>query len=326
MNKVKEYKYNLIAIVLFLVTVFLPPIVNGKDLINMNNDTVNHIAAIKLMETGKWDIAIYPWQTLAGVFVIPITHFMGSNIETVFMWFNYLVMAIAGILVAWLVWIVSKNKIATAIVPFIIIFGCGSTIHLFYSGTIFNIANMLILFPLAVGLIVLAYEKRKWWIFGIGMTVAVALTILHPSGASGLSSLLKEYEYQESTIDIITSPLMFMGIINSLLLFVCLVLLIKRKVKLTLREWIPIGITMIFFIGYAMLGYANITAFSSRLIINAFLMLGIVLCLLFGIAMNNTKNKKQKYGLVGLAIIGIVPNLVNWFTWTSFYNPLRGMY
>lgn len=327
MNIIKK-NWHLITLAIFIIVVLLPPVIMPEKLLFMNNDTVNHIKVFEEMKNGNWLAYIYPWQLITGIVIIGINNITNIEISTIFMWFNYIVLIIAGITISWLTWLITKNKFATAVSPFISIFGIGSTMHLFYSGTIFNILNLMIIFPLAIILFILAIEKKSVNLFIIMITFVGILTFFHPSGASGITTIFKDIVYPEGKINILYAILTFFGICSSLLFGFCIYKIIKSKPKFNIMTIMPIGILSVYCLMYIILMIFGIGSFSSRYAINAFLILGILLCILLGISMNNKEvdTLKVKIGLCIIIGIGVIPNLINWFTWVSFYNPTRGIF
>lgn len=325
----KRHSY-LIAVIIFAMLIFLPPIIHGEQLGIINNDTAGHLRYFDKIERGDLDV-LYPSQIVVGKVLIWLKDSFGLSIQTSFMYYNYLTLLLSGLLVSLLVKTVTKHIGASIIALFLATFGLGSTMHLFWSGTTFNISEVLIWFPLAFIILYYLrgdYSKRTKALLSIaGIADILILVFWHPS----MSIRSVEYftpamnyggvAYSESVINPFDAVIHFLGIANLGIIFICSL----SKPNMDSRQRL-IGLCLVtVFCGLFVLSSYSFTPFSSRLSINAFLVLGIYLCLLIGYVLNKV-GWKTKAAIYGLAALSIIPNLINWFVMTSQYNPERGLY
>jgi hypothetical protein len=328
--------------IVFAVIVLLPPVMHGDKLLVINNDTANHIAAFEAIKSGEPHFA-YLGQRVTGYTLVWLEDITRIDLQVLFMWFNYLVVLLGGLAVAALVIIITKSWLGGILSAVIITLGIGSTQHLFWSGTTFNLQSYIILLPLwLIAVYRFVRSKNYWWVTGI-IGLGTLMFFWHPSLGTGLEYLGQApaqqapsltplptpspmpTPYSETVISPALSIPLFFGLTNIVLLTLCAFIVNKNKIKIDNSIKIVIGIIGIGAI--TMLGLSTFysTVFSSRMAINACLLLGLFLCIGMGTALNNS-TKLAKASIIGLIIVGTVPNLINWFTWTSFYNPVRGAY
>jgi hypothetical protein len=110
----------------------------------------------------------------------------GIKIQTLFMWFNYAVIFISGLLVGLLVYRLTQSKEAGILSMAVITFGSGGTMHLFWSGTAFNIIEFLVILPILLILLhFMINEKKLKWLVGI-IPVGLLMFFFHPSLGTGI--------------------------------------------------------------------------------------------------------------------------------------------
>jgi len=320
----KKY-WNWLFILIFAIVILLPPILHGNKLLIINNDTANHLAAFESIKNASPRFA-YLGQEIVGYGLVWIEDIAGINLPTLFMWFNFLAMLVGGLAIAALVIVTTRSWLGGILSAWLIVFGIGSTQHLFWSGTVFNLIEYLILLPLL--LIALYYASKKTTIkFALPALVIIATCALlfHPSLISGVKYLFKDYAISEVAINPIVGLLLFFGTTNVVLLIPCWLGLKNKESKIELQTKVVFGVLLALGIGMLLAASFNLTPFSSRAIINAFLLFGIALCIYVGIAMKS-KSRLIKGSIVALITIGTIPSLITWLTQISLYNPMRGVY
>jgi len=330
MSKVVSFlnkqKFVILFVVIIGIIVFLPVMINPDNFLIINNDTAAHLKVFEAMKDGNVNTA-YLGQKITGYLMIWSEKVTRVNIETLFMIFNFGCLFLGGLFIGILVMIITKNKFIAMITVPTMIFGVGATMHLFESGTIFNLIEYLILLPIGIGLVFVCISKRKYWLIPIIIIMGVLLFFFHPSFGSGVKYLIRSTSYSESTISIIEATVTFFGIANMIALLFCLFIYFKDRMKERASMKVVIA-TLITVLSIAMYicSALGITSFPSRFAINASLLIGIALCLWLGMTVSKKNNKIVNCSLISLVAIGIVPNLINWFNWSSLYNPERGAF
>jgi len=354
MKKIREYKFLAIAMLVLAVVIALPPLLHKETCLIINNDTAVHLATFEALKSGEASF-LYLGQAITGYALVGIEKVIGISIQTSFMWFNFLALFLSGLAVATIVMMVTKSKLASTLSAFIITFGVGSTMHLFLSGTIFNIIEMLILLPVLIILVYKMFQgKNIKWLYAI-IPLAIFMFFFHPSLGQGISFLANEVPapvptpvpnpgevtnssilpipitptpYFEAIINPIALLAIFFGISNLAVLVLCWIAFHARtnREKVGMGIKTTLGTLLALSILLTILTFTGATPFSSRMAINLCLVLGLLLCLFVGIALKYNQSRLAKTSVISLVIVGMMPNLVNWFTWTSFYNPERGAY
>lgn len=324
-------KWSILFTLVIGIVVFLPIMINGNNFLIINNDTAAHLKVFESLKNSENVSTSYLGQKIIWYCLIGIEKVSGINIDVLFMIFNFACLYVGGLLVSLMVYLLTRNKIASLFSLPVIIFGIGSVQHLFKSGTIFNLVEYLILLPL---LIIVVY---LWWKsirvnFMITLLMSSILvffisliSVFHPSFFGGLEYIGKTGLVNESSISIPETLFTFFGFANFIALLICGYLWVKNKITWNIRTVI-IGFLFICSLVMEILSVFGLTPFSSRLVINVCLVIGIVLCILTGIVLNERNNKFINMSIIALLIIGIVPNLIEWFSWESLYNSDRGLF
>jgi len=314
-------------LIVLAVVVLLPPILHGADLKILNNDTAAHLAAFESIKNGNPHF-LYFGQKVVGYSLVGIESVTGIDLASLFMWFNFLAFLLCGVAVGALVSVITKSKFGGALSALLILFGIGSTQHLFWSGTVFNLIEFLILLPLLLLVFYILVKKKTSMIIAapVLLVIGIVMFFFHPSFIGGIKYLFSDFGIHiESVINPIVALLTFFGITNLILFAPCWLGVKSKEEKTEVTTKIVFGVVLSLATIMLLLAVFALTPFSSRMIINAFLLLGIVLCIYIGEAMKS-ESRIVKGSIVGLVAVAILPNLINWFTWTSFYNPMRGAY
>lgn len=276
----------------------LPPVLHSQSYMVINNDTAAHL---KAFETGHY---IYGAQAIAG-YVFGM--FDVKDMTILFMLFNFAMLATAGMIVGLMVYRLTGSDIASLLAIGMITLGLNATMHLFYSGTIFNIIGVLILLPVAIIVSHWLATKKLYWIAGLMIIpMAVAFWYYHPALGGGL---LASGQLKESVLNPLEAILVFYGIYNAILLIVSSVFLWKYETKGINR--IIIVMLAIGIVASGVIGFAGLNPYPSRVIINMFLLLMLLTVLVMGIALQNTRGKHRAL-ITGLGIISLIPGTYAW--------------
>jgi hypothetical protein len=223
--------------------------------------------------------------------------------------FNFAMLALAGISTGFMVYQLTGNYIGGLLSMPIITLGTGSTMHLFYSGTIFNIVGVLIFIPLAITLGHYLFKNNKWILMVIlAIPIMVFTYLWHPALGEGLFIGGK---LRESILNPVESILLFYGIFNAILLAVSITLMVKGKMFISKYNVAWVSIFSVVVIVSAVIGYFGLNPFPSRVIINMVLILSLLTVLIMAMALNTPSKIGQKV-IIGLATISCLPGLFSW--------------
>ncbi len=316
-------KYVVLILIAFAVVVFLPPLLHEQTYLAINNDTAAHLLVFEAMKNGGANF-LYLGQALTGYALIAMEKVTRIEMNVLFMWFNFAVLLIAGIVGAIMVVLITKSKLAGAITPFVIVFGIGSTMHLFYSGTIFNIIEVSIIFPILITLLYTMINERKAkWLVAI-VPISLLLFFFHPSLGEGVTRLFRNYPNPEAVINPIAALALFFGSANIALAILCGIAFHIRnnKEKTGVGIKIVMAILLVLAVLLAVLAFTGATPFSSRMAINLCLILGLALCIYIGVVLKRNGSKLATALIISLAVVGIMPNLITWLSFPNYKEVL----
>ena len=307
-------KYNLIAIGI-LSAIILP---FGKIATTINNDGFAHYQTFEAIKTGNANF-LYLGQRITGYELVWLERMTGINIITLFMWFNYLVLIIGGIMTMIMIEKITKSKLAGILSMFVITFGTGAVTHLFWSGTIFNVMEMAVLLPLTILTFYLLIEKRNIKNFLFFIISAIILLLYHPTfGINTYSYIptIRNATEGNSIGESIINPIAVIFILIGITNFTCFIIGIINIVKqeITLSQIITITSIILTAILFGVLAFTKITAFSSRMAMNLAIVINLLTVIFLGLILKNKESKSiiTNSICISLLIVGIIPNLVQW--------------
>ncbi len=139
---------TIIGLLLFCVVVFLPPIIHGYVYPNIGDDTSGQLAIFDSMQRGIIRPQLqYLGYAIVGYPLVFVSSLVGVEINILFLWFNYTVLALVGVTL-YLV----MSKIAGSLTGWlsllIVLFCTQGLLFQFYFGQIFNLINVGLIFPL----------------------------------------------------------------------------------------------------------------------------------------------------------------------------------
>lgn len=293
--------------------IMVQPIVHPNLYIVINNDTANHLAVFKSLQQGNPTHFLYLGQQVTAYSLVWLSNLTHIGLDVLFMWFNYTMLLISGVVVGLLVTMVSKSKISGILSGVLIIFGVPSTLHLFYSGTIFDIIEILILVPIILMLIYQVVRRKKLYYLFVALALMILAYLFHPSFSMDWFGIKTFLPYEN-----ILNPLSVMNVLFGAgligLLVICLVVIYKIQPKVELPAKIVMLIIILMVSTMLGIGYIGITNYSTRLIFNAGMLFGILLSILLGITLTASKSSLLKGTLVSYVIVSVAPNLFHWLS------------
>lgn len=322
MNKIKEYKYYIIAIFIFAIILLLPPILHSAKYMIINGDTQAHLNIFNQLKNGGHPVYLYIGQSTTAQLIVWLNSITNISIETLFMWFNFIMLLVGGIVMSMIIMTITKNKLAGILSMFLIIFGTTSITQLFFSGTIFNIIDIIVIFPLFIlSIWKLINTKQLLWILLI-IPLGFLVAFYHPSLGDGINLLFKNTLEKETIISPVATIISFLGIINFIIAILSVIIITTRK-----NNYIPLATKVILVlinalgVMFTILTFMNITPFSARTLFNACIMFTIGICIIIGIAIKNN-NKIIQIGITLFVFASILPNLIGWLSFPNYKEVL----
>jgi predicted GH43/DUF377 family glycosyl hydrolase len=181
MIKLLNSKYAIVVgLLLFSLIIILPPFIHGYVYPNIGDDTSVYLDRIEQM--GRDDVSVqYTGYMLAGYPMLFFRDMLGWDLNTQFLWFNYLMLVIAGI-VLYLVFSKLVNKVAGVICLLTVIFCSQGVMYLFYYGQIFNIINLTIILPILLLFCVNYIANGKWYNLVLTILLSILFSSFHTNG------------------------------------------------------------------------------------------------------------------------------------------------
>ncbi len=148
------------ALLLFSVVIFLPPILYGYVYPNVGDDATGHLAVFDSIQDGSTPRFAYLAHVIIGYPLVWISNLFDISIDSVFLWFSFMALALVGIT---LYLVVSRlvNKQAGWLTLVLTLFGAQGILFQFYFGQIFNLINIGIILPWLLYFTVRYLEDKK---------------------------------------------------------------------------------------------------------------------------------------------------------------------
>lgn len=173
---------TIIGLLLFCIVVFLPPLMHGYVYPNIGDDTAVYVAKFNEMKEGGLQISVqYLAYVLVGYPIIFVSDILDTSIMTVFLWFNYLALALVGITIYF---VISRlvGRITGWVALALTVFCAQGLMYLFYYGQIFNIINIGIFLPLVLYFTVKYVMERRLHQLALMLLFAGLFSTFHTSG------------------------------------------------------------------------------------------------------------------------------------------------
>ena len=304
----------LIVIVLFIYTliIIIPPIAHGYIYPNGGDDSAGHL--YYLTKYVNRDISIvglansYWGQVIVGVPIMALHKGFGWSIDTMFLWFNYLVLWGVGISVYLLVGKVVGWKIGLISIP-IVMFISASVLNLFNDGSIYDLMTVGVLLPLSIFALLSSLKNKKWLIIA-GVFILLAV-IVHSA------AVFKRYGLVPQPSTPISDFLTIMvGGLLLVLLIIAVVFLIIDKYKYEKNEKIAASILGILIVLFIPLSFTQITVWANRFAVDLAIIIGIFTALVVGMVLKRIGLRPSAFITLGVVAFSL-PLIVNWLGYNS---------
>jgi len=318
---VKNYKWEILAIVALALLVLPLGNLFAGFATTINQDGTNHWKVFEAIKNGNAQF-LYFGQMITGYALVWLEKFTGIDLITSLMIFSYSALVVGGITCMVLVTKVTHSRVAGILSAFVMTFGTGAVMHLFWSGTIFNVVEMIVLFPLALLMLYNLFEEKSLFAFVMFAISVLALVVYHPTfgvqtassqalTTPAFQSVLGTYNQATNRELVLPFPfvaLAFVGITNIAALGISCKFLWEKKlgVNAGIIFWAMLIVASVF----GFLAFSGLTAFSSRMAMNFAIVVNLITCLLAGLVIKN--REKLSWLVIALLIVGIIPNLVQW--------------
>jgi len=337
---IREYKWNIIAVLLLSAIVLVLPLFYKSQYLIINDDTARHLATFEAIKTGNASF-MYLGQEMVGYGLVGAEKLTGIGIPVMFMWFNFLSLIIGGAIISVLVMKMTKSKMVSVISVFAVVF-TGAILRLFWAGTIFGIIEMIIILPITLLALNYFIKKITPASFALLVLSTAMLLLFHPDfgiqtnstmgGKLVLTSPITIDSPTQASVQAAANPVnpvntetkqvtnafdvffIYMGVFTVACIILCGIQIVMSKIRLNKNQFAVLGFLGFIALVFGTLVFTDRSSFSVRVAYNFAIVMSLLMCLLLGIVIKNSADRKSDLIkiIVALSIVGILPNLIGW--------------
>jgi hypothetical protein len=257
---------------------------------------------------------LYIGQYAVGYPIVWLNSWTGISIDTIFLWFNFLVLLFIGYAVFYVIG--SIMDWWTGIVALLLVMFCiPSTFVMFNNGTIYDLATVGVLYPLLLLFVVKSVATRRWF----WLSLAVIFTIICV-GFHSVSVFYRSQDLVYETVPPFASLfLAFMGVLTTVFLVFCIISLVfnRHKIILERRQLTLVVLVVGTVIALGITAFTGVTYFSTRVALDLSMVMAMLSAVLFGIMVKYEKEKYVAGILVFVVVIGSVFGIGNYCNYNS---------
>jgi len=299
-------KKYIIAIILLVYTliIFLPPIVHGYVYPNNGDDAAFHLIYFDRMPANDNMLSNYMGQDMIGEMLLAINEITRFSMDTMYLWFNFIVLWLVGISCFALVAMGIGWKAGLATIP-VVMFMTPSTLNLFDTGAIFDLATVGVIAPLFL-LSVVMYVRSRNWVWGVPALLLLVFSVVFHSMVISAIWGATNLEPNPSLSEFIATVL---GYLVTLTFFASIFVFIYKPSLFKLNKKVFVllsglgGLTVLL----TVITFGNFTSYSYRFAIDLAIIMSLLASCLLGMIIR-TVNKNVVMVLVcAMVIVGSIP-------------------
>jgi hypothetical protein len=301
-----------IVLVIFTLIIFLPPIIYGYIYPNNSDDTALHIRLFEaIQQSGNSGVIQYWGQNIVGYPLVWFSNLTHISVSLLFMWFNFIVLWLVGMMTFLL--LKTINWQSGLIGMFIVTFCTSSTLNLFDTGAIYDLATVGVIAPFFLLCVVKFIGNKKWWWAFLAVILLVFSIMFH--------SMVIMYIIGAKTVEPIPSIIAYaftllgemMTIFGILGIFILIYK--NRSIKLDSKNITLLVGFILLIVGLSVCAFTALTSYPYRFAIDLAIVSSLFIAFLWGLVL---KNLKYKYLLVIIAVIVLLGSYSNINTY--FHN------
>jgi hypothetical protein len=276
-----------IVLVIFTLIIFLPSIIHGYVYPNNSDDTALHLRLFEaIQQSGDGGTINYWGQNIVGYPLVWFSNLTHISVSLLFMWFNFIVLWLVGMMTFLLLKTIDWK--AGLIGMFLVTFCTTSTLNLFSTGAIYDLATVGIIAPFFLYCTVKFVDNKKWW------WVVSALFVLVFSFA--FHSMVIRYIFGATVVE--NPPMVsefFLNLLGGMTIFGILAVFILiykyRKIKLDSKNIALLIGFAVLIIALSICAFTSLTSYPYRFAIDLAIILSMFIAFLFGLILKNLKSK-----------------------------------
>jgi hypothetical protein len=288
-----------VALLVYTLIIFLPPILHGYIYPNNSDDSAYHLWFIDALRNGTAGNGAYWGNYVIGYPLIWLNSLFGFSIDVMFLWLNYILLWSVGISIYLLVSKITNCKMGLMAIP-VVMFCTPSTLGLFDAGTIFDLATVGVILPLMLLCIILGLNKKIWFI--PTAILFIALITIH---SIGIIPYIGD-NLVEPSPSLFQFIVVLFGRISTILILLPISYLVFKwkSVGLNKTQKIALLLMVIVIMALVIASFSNITAFPLRFSIDLAIVLAIASSCLLAITVKTVKENMVLALVLTIIVIG----------------------
>lgn len=309
----------LIVLILYTLIIMLPPLVHGYVYPNNGDDAAFHLMYFDRMRVTDDPLSNYLGQDMVGALLLKINETTWLGIDKIYLWFNFVVLWLVGISCFALVAKGIDWKAGLIAIP-IVMFITPSTLNLFDTGAIYDLATVGVFAPLFLLCVIMYVRSRKWvWLVPLSLLLGLvivfhSMVIVEIFGATSVevSPLVVEF--------IIT----LLGYLVAIILFASMSAFVYNPQLLKLDNKMLVllvglgGLSVLL----AVFAFSHITSYSYRFAIDLAIIMALLASCLLGIVVKTANKKMVLVVVCALVIVGSLPVVTTYCQHNSAVKPI----
>ncbi|KKM96876.1 hypothetical protein LCGC14_1173750 [marine sediment metagenome] len=312
-------KKYIIAIVLLIYTliIFLPPLLHGYVYPNNGDDTAFHLIYFDRLQVEGYSLSNYLGQDMIGKMLLWINKITWFSMDKMYLWFNYIVLWLVGISCFALVSKAIEWKAGLIAIP-VVMFMTPSTLNLFDTGAIYDLATVGVIVPLFLLCVVMYAKSRKWeWLVPAVLMAGFAFAFhsMVIGAIFGAESIEPSPHISEFIIKL-------MGFVVAVVLFVLLAMFIYKPALSSLDKKMMVLLSGLggLVVLLATFSFSDLTSYSYRFAIDLAIIMALLTACLLGVIVKRANNKMVLVAACALVVAGSIPM---WTTYSGYNSAVK---
>ncbi len=312
----------LAVLVLYTLVVFLPPIIHGYVYPNNGDDTAFHLAYFDGIRNGDNSAPQYLGQNIVGFPLVWISNVFGLSVDTLFLWFNFIMLWLVGISGFALIAKFVDWRAGLLAIP-MVMFMTPSTMNLYDTGAVYDLVTIGVILPLLLFSGMQLWSSRKWyWAIPLlvlsGMVVMMHTTVIfkvivagNPTGEVAIPTLAEFFG-------------ILLGYASVMMFAMALVFLVWWHKNLSVDNKVKaLAICFaIMVVAMTVLVFTGAIGWSLRIAIDLAILFPLFVACLLGIIIKIAKTKLVLYTSCLLVILVSMPIVVSYAQYNSAMKPI----
>ncbi len=319
----KQRNIVIVVLVVYTLIIFLPPLIYSYVYPNNGDDTAFHLRYFDAIKNGQNTTVQYLGQNIIGYPLVWVSNTTGVSIDALFLWFNFLMLWLVGIMAFVLITKFVDWKAGLLAIP-MVIFMTPSTLNLYDTGAIYDLMTVGVILPMVLYCGVKLWTTKKWyWVFPLLITVALTV---------GVHTMVLWYGIRSATVERQIPTLsefasIFLGFSIILLFFVAVFWCFQSKsVKIERQAKVLIICLVAIILLMCVLVFTGFVGWSLRIALDVSIVFPLLVACLLGVVLKNNRGKLAwglALGIVCLfVVVASLPITISYMHYNSAIKPL----